>query len=600
MRLQEAIRFTIHQTVRFVSPPAVAAEWVLVALTALLVALAPKRSGIWLTPVRRAFQRVARARAVAILVCAMLPVVVRLTLLPVAPVPQPSIHDEFSHLLLADTFAEGRLTNPTHPMWRHFESIHIIQRPTYNSMYPPGQAAFLALGQVIFGHPWAGVLISVALMSAAVCWMMQGWLPPVWALFGTLVLILKIGIVGFWMNSYMGGAVAAVGGALLMGSLPRLRRNYNRPLHWGLLGMGLVVLMNTRPFEGAVLGAAAVLWLGSSVIWRVGFHRSILRAAIPAVLLIACGLLFTLYYSAKVTGSPTKLPYQVNRDTYGWPENLAFLPPKQVTTPNRVLRSMYTKEVRRREIYSRVDFLLADLVTRVFDNWTFLLGPLLTAPLIGLPALVRSRSRKPLLVFVVLILLLNLFQLVLYPYHLAPVVSVIFAIVAFGVRYVYVNLSRFGKSHALVFVVALPLALTLIAGMKLSAEHLHVPLAYWERAYEPHRDPRVYIERWLHSRPRKQLVLVRYSLNHSPDQEWVYNRASIDAAKVVWAREMDSESNRRLLAYFNDREAWLLEADVHPSRVIRYPVDRPVPVSGPCALPADGWLQTCPPPSPDP
>ncbi|MCL6547235.1 MAG: hypothetical protein K6T61_18650, partial [Bryobacteraceae bacterium] len=67
----------------------------------------------------------------------------------------------------ADTLARGRLTNPTHPMWPHFETIHVIHQPTYNSMYLPGQAIFLAAGNLLTGHPWGGVLLSVALMSAA-------------------------------------------------------------------------------------------------------------------------------------------------------------------------------------------------------------------------------------------------------------------------------------------------------------------------------------------------------------------------------------------------------------------------------------------------
>ncbi len=576
MNLPEFFRFFIRESTRFVSPIAVAIEWVLVAIAALLIVIAPSRRSSGLLRVRKLFVALARRKHLAICFSALLPVVLRLSLLGVIPPPDPSIHDEFSHLLLGDTLAHGRLTNPTHPMWQHFESIHIIQQPTYASMYPPVQGIFLGLGEKL-GDPWIGVIISVSLMCAAVCWMMQGWMPPEWALFGTILLILKLCVNGLWINSYLGGSGSAIGGALLIGSLPRLQK-YRHAVSTAamLAGLGVVILINTRPFDGGILSLVVLVCLIPTLRKRLAQSRAatIRLMLLPAGIVLLCGGLLTGYYSWRVTGSPLRVGYQINRDTYGWPENLGFLPAKKLHLRHKALQDMYVKEVEHRKIYSNATSLLDNFTTRAFDNWTYFLGPLLTIPLLFLPWILRQRRSRLLVLFVALVLFLNLFQMVLYPYHLGAVVPCLFAIVALGCRHLYVMLRRNRGSKSLYFVTALPLFLILVAAMKQEARALELPLAYWEITAEPHRDARAALEDWLMARPRKQLVIVRYGPSHTPNQEWVYNDADIDGSKVVWAREMDPASNKKLIEYFHDRDAWLLEADVWPTRVVPYRVQK--------------------------
>ena len=53
-------------------------------------------------------------------------------------------------------------------MHQFFETFFVLPEPSYSSIYPIGQGMALALGWTIFGHPWAGVVLSLSGLLRAV------------------------------------------------------------------------------------------------------------------------------------------------------------------------------------------------------------------------------------------------------------------------------------------------------------------------------------------------------------------------------------------------------------------------------------------------
>jgi hypothetical protein len=536
-------------------------EWISLA-AACVLCISP-----WIIPgrfLRRArywFHAFAQNRARAIWAAFLFPMVIRVALLPAVPIKPPSVHDEFSLLLMADTFRSGRLTNPTPPYWTHFETIHVIQRPTYNSMYPPGFGAFLSVGQLL-GDPWLGVLLTAGLMSGAFCWMLQGWLPPAWALGGALIIVLQTGVGSYWMNSYVGGAtVPAAAGALLVGAIPRFLK---KPASWVavVFAIGVVFQVNTRPFEGTIL---SVLCFCAAILWRLKgtFGRPLIpwRTLAPAFLVLLAGGVFTAYYSWRVTGDPLKTAYVVNRETYGWPENLAILPPRQLTYRHKILESMHVLELSRRERYTTLGRMLNSWCARAAILWEFYVGPGLTAALLFLPWTLRNRKLRWLFYIAAIVTSLNVLQLMAYPQHVSAQMVIFAALLTAGFRQLYVFTARKGIQPERAMT-AIVLAVAAGAMSNLFMDPLHIrPGSFWEWPHWPFFEQRARIASKIEHMPGKHLVFVRYAANHSPHEEWVYNGADVENDKVIWANSMGTALDLELRGYFRDRQAWIVEPD---------------------------------------
>ena len=510
-----------------------------------------------------------------LLVFAALPVVLRLSLLVRSPAPTPSGSDDFSFILLADTLRHFRLSNPAHAFPEFLEQIFVLQQPTHSSMYPLGQGLFLASGWLVFGHPWAGVLVSIATLCAACYWMLRAWTTPVWALAGGLLCCVEFGPLSYWMNSYWGGAVSATAGCLVFGALPRIAK-FGRVRDAAILGCGLSLQLLIRPFEFCFLVLSAVVFFAlmrsPSFYWK---HAR--TAAVVACLPLFLSLGLTALHNKRVTGSWTTLPYMLYRYQYGMPASFTF-------QPNPIAHRQLSEEqdlaYRAQSAIHGTDpetvtAYVERLVFRARFLRFFLLPPLYIAAIAFLFR-VRSRRTAWIVLTIGVFLLGSNFYPYFFPHYVAAITGLFVLISVMGLQKLD-NLRiggqplpmRLGSLLLLVCVVHFAFWFGVHAWGSRSLLSILSLFESWD--YINYGDPqgRIAVHNQLANLPGKKVVFVHYAPGHL-FEEWVQNGADIDGSPVVLVHDLGPAENKKVLGYYSDRTPWLLEPDQSPPRLTRY------------------------------
>lgn len=497
-------------------------------------------------------------RAPLMVLFLLAPFVVQVAVLARFGRPVPRIHDEFSYLLAGDTLAHGRLANAEPRSAEHFESMHVLVKPSYASKYPPGAPLFLAVGQVVLGHAHWGVVLGVGLACAATYWASLAWMGRAWACLSGLLSVGVLGISHYWVRSYWGGAVCFAGAMLSLGGYRRLMRGQAGGA-WGL-GAGFALLLLTRPYEGGLLGLGLCLLLLRDSVVDAGVRQLVLRRALPvAAVWVASALSLQVAVNLAVTGDALRMPYVEHNRQYltaglFWPGPPASGPTARV----EALRLQQEFEYTAYQKLHEAPFLFT-FVGRSSAVVLAMLSVAVVAPLALGGAAVMAAPTWGVVGLFALLLGGTALESWTFPHYTAPLAALGWLLQLRLAQRIWWICQRRLRRRAWLGLVGAAVVLAALAvwGTANRLNRLHRTAAeQGAGAVQLHPTRQATLESLLRQ-PGRHLVFVLRARGYDMLDEWVYNGADLEGARVLFVRLLSPASNTRLVRDYPGRRVWL-------------------------------------------
>jgi hypothetical protein len=468
--------------------------------------------------------------------------------------PTPVLHDESAYLFQAQTFAAGRVGGPTPRLPEFFQQLHILVAPRYASRYPPGFAAALAPA-VWLGVP-ALVPVLLAGLTAASLFSLARSLSGTGVAILTWLVWLSSSSVLTWTSSYLSQTLT--GALWLLGWLALIEWRRSRRQVW-LYTIGAAVgwMAVTRPLTALAFTLPIVIVLGVDIArGRLGLRHATGSAALALVIVLALPV-----HNHAVLGDWRTMVWSAWATQYAPSERLGFgvaeaKPtrdlPGEFAAFNADFAPVYEQHTVA-AIPSMIGKRLMLIVEAMFGGGRIVLG---LAALVGL-VFVRRESAVALASFVLLLaahLPFGHAPWALYYSETLPVLAFFAAQgIAALVRYALPRTEGFeagtARTRATAWtmigaLLALHLATQVTAVRTEKRARMEAPRRFAERARALDAGPLI--------------VFVRYGPRHAVHQSLIANEPDLSRARV-WTVHDRGADNRRLMAAFPDRAAYLFD-----------------------------------------
>ena len=225
-------------------------------------------------------------------------------------------------------------------------------------------------------------------------WMLVGWVPAKTHWFVSLIVATHPGIQILWGQTYMGGALALTGGALLLGAFFRLDAQF-KVAHSLIASLGVTLLMFSRPMEGAILTATVLIFLLYRLVanrdWL--FVRFLKKVVMPAAAVIFLGVCTLATYNYSITNHASELPYKIYENQYGWVPLFLWQQPSSTPPEYRhdAIEKFYVDDFDKRQTdYATVMAGLKQKWDFAWEAEYFFLGSSLVFAILAIPFLLKD------------------------------------------------------------------------------------------------------------------------------------------------------------------------------------------------------------------